>query len=174
MTATPNLQLVAPVPSLAGAPYFPRHGLPRKGWTCTGDLDNGPGEPYATCEFCGNPGVRFIFYATHPGVAHQLKVGCVCIERMTEDYVTHRRREKTLMDRASRRFSFVHSPRWKAYGDCNEYRTIDSCRYTVRRIARGEYAGRFSLARDHKTSSYCWLTMHDAKVALFNDLYPAT
>jgi hypothetical protein len=84
-------------------------GVPHKGWTCVDvvDLraDGGPaGETdYATCQMCGNEKIRYVHIMEHPDLDEHFDVGCVCAEKMSDDYEGPRRREARLRNRAARR-----------------------------------------------------------------------
>ena len=84
-------------------------GVPHKGWDCVDvvDLraDGGPADEtdYATCQMCGNEKIRYVHVMTHPDLAENLEVGCVCAEKMSNDYEGPKRREAKLRNRAVRR-----------------------------------------------------------------------
>lgn len=54
-----------------------------------------PGEPipYEQCEMCGNEKIRYAHVMIHPEYPEEIHVGCVCAEKMTDDYDTPRKRE---------------------------------------------------------------------------------
>ena len=66
-------------------------GIPHKGWRRVDEYDlreNGlpPDETdYATCEACGNHPVRYVSVLEHDEYPSQIKVGCVCAKKLTED-----------------------------------------------------------------------------------------
>lgn len=74
-----------------------QQGVPHKGWALLDVTDEG--DACATCEMCGKQDIRYVHHmrhADHP----DLDVGCVCAERMSGDYVTHRRLENQLRSKA--------------------------------------------------------------------------
>lgn len=91
-------------------------GVPHKGWECirVDDLGElaGPGEEieYAQCEMCGNERIRYVHVMTHPDYLPTLSVGCVCAEKMTDDYITPRRIEAAKRNKAARKLNFDKSP----------------------------------------------------------------
>lgn len=101
-------------------------GIPHKGWHCMDviDLAEGiePGEKveYEQCEMCGNEKVRFVHIMKHPEYPKELKVGCVCAEKMSDDYINPRKRENELKNKCSRRNSF-NKVKWKKNFDKNTY-----------------------------------------------------
>lgn len=87
-------------------------GIPHKGWECVAVIDladeccDGDDIEYEQCEMCGNEKIRFVHIMRHPEWSDELHVGCVCAEKMTDDYVNPRRVEKELRNRAARRTNF--------------------------------------------------------------------
>lgn len=87
-------------------------GIPHKGWECVAVIDladercDGDDIEYEQCEMCGNEKIRFVHIMRHPEWLDELHVGCVCAEKMTDDYVNPRRVEKELRNRAARRTNF--------------------------------------------------------------------
>ena len=55
---------------------------------------------------CGRERIRFVHIMRHPDYPDELRVGCVCAEKMSDDYVNPRRAEDTLKKRAVRRKNF--------------------------------------------------------------------
>lgn len=95
-----------------------KEGLPHKGWECVDVIDLAeyvePGNPipYEQCEMCGNESIRYAHIMTHPDFDGEIRVGCVCAEKMTDDYVNPRKRETTLKNRLKRQKSF-NKVSWK-------------------------------------------------------------
>ena len=78
-------------------------GVPHKGWTliCVEDLGedvSGDEEiEYETCEMCHNERIRYVHILTHPEYPGEIRVGCDCACKMTEDYETlYRENEGTV------------------------------------------------------------------------------
>ena len=55
---------------------------------------------------CGNEKIRYVHVMRHSEWPEVLHVGCVCAEKMTDDYVNPRERETILRNKASRRTNF--------------------------------------------------------------------
>lgn len=95
-----------------------RVGLPHKGWRYVGIEDLGEevmeGEdiPYEKCEMCGNENIRYVHILSHPEYKEEIRVGCVCASKMTENYTDPGRNEKELLNRSKRRTSFLRRE-WK-------------------------------------------------------------
>lgn len=88
-------------------------GIPHKGWALVGCVDLGEdvyGDDeieYETCEMCHNEKIRYVHILTHPNYPGEIRVGCDCACKMTEDYVTHPDDERRLRNRANRRRNFL-------------------------------------------------------------------
>ncbi len=74
-------------------------GMPHRGWTYVDCVDSGGLDE--ECQFCGNS-IRYVHYITHPEIAGQVGVGCVCAETLTRDYVRPKERHKAIAARAKR------------------------------------------------------------------------
>src|SRR5438552_4145724 len=82
-------------------------GVPHKGWQLKEvvdlrDEDLAYGE-YADCQFCGQEQIRFVHILCHAQYSGDIRVGCMCAEQLTDDYVTPKRKESELRSRAGRR-----------------------------------------------------------------------
>lgn len=117
-------------------------GIPHKGWECVevfdlaDESDSDEEIQYEQCEMCGNEKIRYVHVMKHREYQDELHVGCVCAEKMTGDYVTPRKIETSLRNRAARKTNF-HKVPWK-YNDVKhtyskkykgEYITILESRY---------------------------------------------
>lgn len=95
-----------------------RPNIPHRGWKYFGMEDLGddvyPGEtiPYEQCEMCGKERIRYVHLLRHPDYNGELRVGCDCASKMTEDYRTPREQERNLQNRASRRRNFLKQEWW--------------------------------------------------------------
>jgi hypothetical protein len=80
-------------------------GVLHKGWHCVGvvDLraDGGSADEngHATCQMCGNEKIRYVHVMEHPDLGERFEVGCVCDEKMSDDYEGPQRREAKLRNR---------------------------------------------------------------------------
>lgn len=88
-------------------------GIPHKGWILVGCVDLGEDTygdneiEYETCEMCHNERIRYVHILKHPDYPGEIRVGCDCACKMTEDYVTHPEDERKLRNRASRKRNFI-------------------------------------------------------------------
>lgn len=74
--------------------------IPHKGWVFISVRDNESAD--AICEMCGNEHIRYVHTMSHPENNIELDVGCVCAEKMSDDYVNPRRRERELRNKTAR------------------------------------------------------------------------
>lgn len=92
--------------------------IPHKGWILQDVIDvREDGQSvdeteYETCMMCNNERIRYVHIVSHSDVEEEFKVGCVCAEKMTNDYVTPKRLEKKLRQRTARRINWFKKP-WK-------------------------------------------------------------
>lgn len=79
-------------------------GVPRKGWYSADTYDSCPDgeEPHLTCEMCERQTIRYVHRMRHDDYHQDLDCGCKCAEKMSEDYVSPKRRERDLRNAASR------------------------------------------------------------------------
>jgi hypothetical protein len=75
--------------------------VPHKGWQFVNVIDTETAEE--TCEMCGNERIRYVHIMAHPNYSGPLNVGCVCAEKMADDYVNPRKRERELRNAAAKR-----------------------------------------------------------------------
>jgi hypothetical protein len=78
--------------------------LPRKGWRLM-DVEDGE-EPDYECEACGT-NIRYMHVLAHLDVFHEIRVGCICCEHLTEDPKNPKARERRLKAQAKRREAIV-------------------------------------------------------------------
>ena len=97
-------------------------GVPHRGWNCI-DVED-LGEPVQVCEMCEHAEVRYVHKMQHPEYIQTFNVGCVCAERMEEDYVTPKFRERKLKSYASRRSNWLKR-KWKVSYGGNLYINVD-------------------------------------------------
>ena len=93
------------------------------------DEDREFGE-YDECEFCGQEQIRYVHTLTHRDYAEDMRVGCICAERLTEDYINPKRREIKLRNRAARRSNWPRRA-WKESAKGNRYLTTSDDHHVV-------------------------------------------
>ena len=111
--------------------------IPHKGWECAEVIDLGEGEEnHEPCQMCGNENVRYAHMMIHPDYLGALQVGCICAEKMTEDYVNPRKNQNAVKNMTIRQKNFNrrewnYNPRKNSYTKKYKGRciTIVQCRY---------------------------------------------
>lgn len=104
-------------------------GVPHKGWTCVDMIDLGEDaddmdfesrkeELYEQCEMCNQEGIRYVHIMEHPDFKGQLRVGCICAEKMEIDYTTPKKRENNLRNRYNRKINFLKQL-WEIHANGN-------------------------------------------------------
>lgn len=78
-----------------------KKGIPRKGWELLEVIDTGSAD--STCSMCGNNSVRYLHSIRHDTFVGELRVGCVCAEKLTDDYVNPRKQERALRNAAAKK-----------------------------------------------------------------------
>jgi hypothetical protein len=145
-------------------------GVPHKGWRCVDvdDLRPPEGDDYehATCQMCLNEKLRFVHTMEHDEYPVKLEVGCVCAEKMAEEY-DGKAREQHLRNRAARKSKWL-TRKWRISGKGNHFLNIDG--YNV-----GVFPDKFHLAKwkwriDDDFGRERFDTPHAAKLALFDVL----
>jgi hypothetical protein len=114
-------------------------GVPKKGWSCVGIEDLGA--PDAICEMCEVQHIRYVHTMTHPDYVTELNVGCVCAEKMEDDYVGPRLREKALRSAAGRKKRWL-TRKWQRSARGNAYINTDGFNITVYSNRDGTWGGR--------------------------------
>ena len=103
-------------------------GIPHRGWICTGveDLADVTSSDvfYETCMMCGQEKIRYVHIMSHFDFDNELRVGCICAGKMSDDYAGAKDREKELRNKASRKLKWL-SRRWRTSKKGNSYLNID-------------------------------------------------
>lgn len=79
--------------------------LPRKGWKLIDIIDYGA--PIQECVWCGTT-IRYAHLLSHDNSPLDMEAGCFCAEKLTNDYVTPKRKEKEFKQRQR----WVKSSKW--------------------------------------------------------------
>lgn len=137
-------------------------GIPHKDWTCieVEDLE----DAVHTCEMCGQESIRYVHHMWHDA-SPNLKVGCVCAEKMAQGY-DGKAAEARVRNRASRRKTFVNSG-WKRSKNGNFYRKKNGSLVVV---GEGQYGVFASVDKRFLRGKFT--TIEAAMVAAFNEIDP--
>lgn len=93
-------------------------GIPHKGWNLLDVIDireDGQSEDetdYESCMMCGNEKIRYVHIVEHEEVAENYRVGRICAEKMTNDYLNPKKREAELRNKSGRRANWLKR-KWK-------------------------------------------------------------
>jgi hypothetical protein len=145
-------------------------GVPHRGWTCIDveDLE----EPTATCEMCGKEEIRFVHVMEHRERTEPLRVGCICAEKMSEDYVNPRRREEALKNRARRRGNWLKR-KWRISRNGNPFLNVDGVNVTVFTY-KGRRAGKWGFKVADTFGDEAFGQIEEAKLAAFDLFWKMT
>lgn len=149
-----------------------KNNIPHKGWVLIDVYDvREEGQSvaktsYEQCMMCNNERIRFVHVVSNLDYAEPLKVGCVCAEKMTNDYVNPKKKERSLRNKAQRRNNWLKKE-WSINKKGNLYLKV-----------KGDYVLIF---QDKKTKKYKCLinetfgrklfdTIEQAKLGAFKGL----
>lgn len=150
--------------------HWKQSGVPHKGWTLVDVIDvreEGLDEwetDYETCMMCGNEKIRYVHIVSHDDLDEEFRVGCVCAEKMTSDYVNPKLREKQLRSKATRRTTWANK-KWKVSKRGNPYLKKDDHILT---IFKDKASGKYKCKIDDRFGSKSYTSLTLAKVGLFN------
>jgi hypothetical protein len=145
-------------------------GVPKKGWTCERMQDLG--SPQATCEMCETKTIRYVHTMTHPHYGTALQVGCVCAQKMQNDYAGPRLREKKLRSIADRRKRWLRRRGWTIFAQRNAYINTDGFLVLILWYGDGNWGVRIA---ERNTGRLIWEkerynTADAAKLAAFDQM----
>lgn len=109
---------------------------------------------------CGQEKIRYVHIMEHKGYG-KLNVGCICAEKMSNDYTGPKEREKPLRNRTNRRKKWL-TREWKQSQKGNDYLNIRGHNIGTCRKRKG-----WSFWIDRKFFSNIYKTEEKAKLALF-------
>jgi len=149
--------------------------VPHKGWHCIDvqdlreDGSSAEETEYATCQMCGNERVRFVHVMEHPEWDGTMYTGCVCAEKLSDDYVGPRKRETTLRNRAARRARWL-TRNWRRSRKGNSFLNLEGYNLVVYPTKTGRWGYRIG----ERWGSRTYPTEAEAKLALFDDFWTQT
>lgn len=145
-------------------------GVPHRGWSLLDVIDVREDEQredetdYETCMMCGNEKIRYVHIVEHAEIDEEFRVGCMCAEKMTNDYVNPAKREKDLRNRANRRKNWSRK-NWQLSKKGNLYLKIEGHLLV---IYTDKKTGKYKVMIDETTGVKSFETIDQAKVAAFN------
>lgn len=155
-------------------------GVPHKGWRYVGMEDLGentlPSEDvqYEHCQMCGRERIRYIHILEHRDFPEELRVGCVCASKLTDDYVNPQERERDLRNRSNRRQTFMRRE-WRYKEDTGNYTLRYKGEYIT--IMRSRFGGWGVIFKGESRWDYDGHKIRDLATAknvafnLFDELY---
>jgi hypothetical protein len=139
--------------------------VPHKVWNLVDVIDiteDGQPEedaPYETCMMCNHEKIRYIHIVDHKDYPQQIRVGCNCAEKLTEDYTNPAAKEKELRSRSSRLKTW-YIRKWKTSAKGN----IEGHNIT---IFKNNSTGKFTVKIDESYGRKEFETLRDAQTAAF-------
>jgi hypothetical protein len=139
-------------------------GVPHKGWEYETIIDlRDEGEEYETCMMCGKEDLRYVHVLSHDEVSETFRVGCVCAEKMTGDYINPKERQRQLENRAKRKETWKYKD-WKKSLKGNYYYKFEGHLLVIFRDSR---SNKFKCIIDDKFGSKVYQYLSEAKEAIF-------
>jgi biotin synthase-related radical SAM superfamily protein len=151
--------------------FWNQSGIPHKGWHLADVIDvraDGQSEEdtqYETCMMCGNEKIRYVHIVEHAEIDDEFRVGCICAEKMTDDYTNPAKRENELRNRSKRRLNWSRK-KWRTSHKGNLYLRIDHHVVVVFKDGRGKYKVRIGETLGQKDFE----TVDLAKAAAFEGI----
>lgn len=152
--------------------HWKHQGIPHKGWQLQDVIDvreDGQTEwetNYETCMMCGNEKIRYVHIVYHREINEEYRVGCVCAEKMTNDYMNPKLREKELRKRTNRRINWTKKI-WKVNKNGNFYLKYEE---HLLRIYRDKKTQKYKAKIGETFGTKSFDTLDRAKVAIFNGI----
>lgn len=111
-----------------------KSNIPHKGWRHIETIDlkaDGQDESdYEVCQMCGQERIRYIHIMEHDDFEGEMRTGCVCAEKMCNDYITPKKEEAKLINRAKRRNNWL-TRNWRQSYIGNDYLNVDGMNITI-------------------------------------------
>lgn len=146
------------------ANYWNLPGVPHKGWDFETILDlQDEGVDYETCMMCGREQIRYVHILSHDEVPDTFRVGCVCAENMTGDYVNPKQRQRQLENRAKRKDKWKFKE-WKQSQKGNDYYKFEDHLLV---IFRDKKTNRFKYKIEETFGLKSYQYLSEAKEAIF-------
>ena len=144
--------------------------IPHKGWCLVDVIDvreNGESiseTTYEKCMMCNNEKIRYVHIVAHPDFSDNLNVGCICAEKMTNDYVNPKKLEKELRNKSQRRNNWLKK-NWKISSKGNVYLKSNDNFIT---IIKDSKSNMYKCCVNQVWGNKLFNTIEEAKIATFN------
>lgn len=152
------------------ANYWNKTNIPHKGWNLIDVIDireEGQSEEdteYETCMMCNNERIRYVHILSHTDVPEVFRVGCICAENMTSDYVNPKKREKELKNKANRRRNWIKK-NWNINSNGNFYLRTNG--HYILIYKSNSSHNKYKVKFDDNWGSKEFDTLNNAKIAVF-------
>ncbi|MCI9843520.1 hypothetical protein FLV_01865 [Flavobacterium pectinovorum] len=152
--------------------FWKQSGIPHKGWILIDVIDVREDEQsedeteYESCMMCGNERIRYVHIVEHREINEEFRVGCVCAEKMTNDYLNPGRRESELRNRANRRKNWKKKT-WKLSSKLNWYIKVED---HIIVIFKDKFTSKYKVMIDKTIGNKFFKDLEDAKMAAFNGI----
>lgn len=147
-------------------------GIPHKGWQLVDVYDvreNGESVEetnYETCMMCNNERIRFVHVVTHYQIEGEFKVGCICAEKMTDDYINPKLLEHELKSRTTKRVNWTKK-KWKSTQNGNYKLTFEGHALL---IFTDNKTGKYKCKIDDQFGKKSFDTIAQAKMAVLKGI----
>lgn len=140
--------------------------IPHKGWILNDYYSNE--HPEHKCEMCGQEDIIHVFVMKHKEANLTLEVGCVCAEKMLNDYINPKKYKAFLINWKKRRKNW---PNLKWYNTMKGNIDIKKDGNHVVIYTNNTFHG-YKLLINNQFGKKEYNSVHDAKMAAFDYLYP--
>lgn len=145
---------------------------PHIGWNLINVIDvldgkkNTNQSQYGNCNMCGREQIRYVHIIKHVLIDNELRVGCICAGKMTDDFHNPRIKENALKKKSSRRKNWGKK-NWKVSLKGNLYLKISNHCIT---IFTDKYNGKYKVRIDETIGKQFFNDIEAAKIAAFNGI----
>ena len=152
--------------------YWKQSDIPHKGWSLIDVIDirdsgqHANETEYEKCMMCGQEKIRYVHIVEHSKIDEKFRVGCVCAEKMTNDYLNPNLKESALRNRASRRRNWINR-KWKISAKGNSYLKIEN---HIIVIFRDKFSEKYKVQIDETIGNKFFDDIEEAKIASFNGI----
>lgn len=148
--------------------YWKQHSIPHRGWIFINVVDalegrHNDNSHYEDCHMCGKEQIRYIHILRHSLVDDDIRVGCICAEKMTDDFQNPRKREKKLKNTINRKLNWSKK-KWKVSKKGNLYLKIDNHLIT---IFPDSFTAKYKVRIDETIGKKYFNDIDEAKMAAF-------
>ncbi len=149
--------------------------VPHKGWTIETvedvreEAESQSQTEYETCQMCSQEQIRYVYTMSHPEFGRELRVGCICAEKMSEDYVTPKRLEADIKNKAARKSHWL-GRKWRKSRKGNDFINLKGYNLTIFPNNKGWTYCLLNRRKEIKRYSIKeFRTSDEAKLALFEE-----